>query len=44
MKKQEIVRELEFIHLFRAIASFWVLAAHCMIWGVGMEYHYHQPK
>jgi peptidoglycan/LPS O-acetylase OafA/YrhL len=32
-EKHEIVSEFEFIHFFRAIASFWVLAAHCMIWG-----------
>jgi peptidoglycan/LPS O-acetylase OafA/YrhL len=25
--------EHSFINLFRAIAAFWVLAAHCMIWG-----------
>ena len=27
-----IIREHSFINLFRAIAAFWVLAAHCMIW------------
>jgi peptidoglycan/LPS O-acetylase OafA/YrhL len=26
-------REYRFINLFRALAAFWVLAAHCMIWG-----------
>ena len=25
--------EFAFINLFRALAAFWVLAAHCMIWG-----------
>lgn len=25
--------EFRFINLFRALAAFWVLAAHCMIWG-----------
>lgn len=25
--------EYRFINLFRALAAFWVLAAHCMIWG-----------
>src|SRR5262249_6832637 len=29
----DMVRELAFINLFRSIAAFWVLAAHCMIWG-----------
>lgn len=28
-----MVKEFAFINLFRAIAAFWVLAAHCMIWG-----------
>lgn len=28
-----MVKEFEFINFFRAIAAFWVLAAHCMIWG-----------
>jgi peptidoglycan/LPS O-acetylase OafA/YrhL len=29
----EVVKEFAFINLFRALAAFWVLAAHCMIWG-----------
>lgn len=28
-----MIKESEFINFFRAIAAFWVLAAHCMIWG-----------
>ncbi|WP_296869307.1 acyltransferase [Tibeticola sp.] len=28
-----MVVELSFINLFRALAAFWVLFAHCMIWG-----------
>lgn len=32
-EKRKIAVEHSFINLFRAIAAFWVLAAHCMIWG-----------
>lgn len=28
-----MVKEFAFINLFRATAAFWVLSAHCMIWG-----------
>ena len=28
-----MVKEFAFINFFRAIAAFWVLSAHCMIWG-----------
>ncbi len=28
-----MVKEFAFINLFRAIAAFWVVSAHCMIWG-----------
>ncbi len=28
-----MVKEFAFINFFRAIAAFWVLTAHCMIWG-----------
>jgi peptidoglycan/LPS O-acetylase OafA/YrhL len=28
-----MVNEIKFINLFRALAAFWVLTAHCMIWG-----------
>lgn len=28
-----MVKEHGFINLFRAVAAFWVLSAHCMIWG-----------
>lgn len=28
-----MVVELRFINVFRALAAFWVLVAHCMIWG-----------
>ena len=29
----EMVKEFAFINLFRAAAAFWVVTAHCMIWG-----------
>jgi peptidoglycan/LPS O-acetylase OafA/YrhL len=28
-----MIKEFAFINFFRAIAAFWVLSAHCMIWG-----------
>ena len=28
-----MVREYTFVNLFRAIAAFWVLSEHCMVWG-----------
>ena len=28
-----MIKEYKFINLFRALAAFWVLIAHCMIWG-----------
>jgi peptidoglycan/LPS O-acetylase OafA/YrhL len=33
MQKAKISMDHSFINLFRAVAAFWVLAAHCMIWG-----------
>lgn len=33
MKITSVAKEHSFINLFRAIAAFWVLTAHCMIWG-----------
>ncbi len=39
-----MIKEFEFINFFRAIAAFWVLAAHCMIWGGWYEIPIPEPK
>lgn len=38
-----VVKELEFISLFRGLAAFWVLASHCSIWG-GYDLPIPSPK
>ncbi len=39
-----MLREIGFINGFRAIAAFWVLTAHCMIWGGANESIIPEPK
>ena len=39
-----MIKEAQFINFFRAIAAFWVLSAHCMIWGGWYEIPLPPPK
>ncbi len=36
--------EFKFINFYRALAAFWVLCAHCVIWGGGKDMWCPSPK
>lgn len=36
--------EFKFINFYRALAAFWVLCAHCVIWGGGKDMWFPSPK